>query len=305
MLKAALAKSLAFSRTFNERNLEYMWYPSWCLTLVDLVADCPNLIVAPQYPLYYSADALDKWQREMGIEDEEEGCDPDDGEFDPDDEEVDPNAEEFDLDDEEVDPDYEEVPAVRGRATAFAGPPVRAPSHSIEPEEDVSMDFEDDGSVATIPGRGGEDDNDRYGGWRITEVSVPLIVEEKRFPSRSLSGPALATRIKGHIADAMYQLHQQAAHLFLSDSKPQSVMVIGACGPYWSNTTIDRGNIDNIMDVLAGPISKKRLAEKVESILLRWSKPLCLDVARSNARLGTVYDRLRALSPVMDDLLEN
>jgi len=33
-----------------------MWYPLWCHTLTDLISDLPNVIVAPQYPLYVTQD---------------------------------------------------------------------------------------------------------------------------------------------------------------------------------------------------------------------------------------------------------
>jgi hypothetical protein len=51
--KSCLETSYAFSRTFNSRNLEFYWYPLWCHTLFVLVENVPNLIVAPQFPLWF------------------------------------------------------------------------------------------------------------------------------------------------------------------------------------------------------------------------------------------------------------
>ncbi|KAI0057920.1 hypothetical protein BV25DRAFT_1339522 [Artomyces pyxidatus] len=53
---AILAKSFAFSRTINPRNLEHHWYPLWSRFLNDLVSDIPNLLVFPQYPIWVVAE---------------------------------------------------------------------------------------------------------------------------------------------------------------------------------------------------------------------------------------------------------
>ncbi|RDB21432.1 hypothetical protein Hypma_011876 [Hypsizygus marmoreus] len=49
--RALFARCLAYSRTFNPRNIEFYWYPSWNHQLFEIVAPFPNLFVAPQYPL--------------------------------------------------------------------------------------------------------------------------------------------------------------------------------------------------------------------------------------------------------------
>ena len=51
--KTILQQSFAFSRICNPRNTEFFWYAVWGETLSDLVADIPNLIVAPQYPAWF------------------------------------------------------------------------------------------------------------------------------------------------------------------------------------------------------------------------------------------------------------
>ncbi|OAX31899.1 hypothetical protein K503DRAFT_870435, partial [Rhizopogon vinicolor AM-OR11-026] len=63
--KAILETSFAFSYTFNPRNLEYHWYPLWNQTLSDMVSDVPNVIVAPQYPIWFVPQ-----DDEVGNEDE-------------------------------------------------------------------------------------------------------------------------------------------------------------------------------------------------------------------------------------------
>ncbi|KAG2362607.1 hypothetical protein BDR07DRAFT_1011984 [Suillus spraguei] len=73
--KTILETSLAFSRTHNSRNTEYFWYPLWDQTLSDLVSDIPNLIVAPQFSLWYAPIDDD-------VEDVDEGEDEGEGEDD-------------------------------------------------------------------------------------------------------------------------------------------------------------------------------------------------------------------------------
>jgi hypothetical protein len=213
-LKATFAKSLAYSRVFNNRNLEHMWYPYWCSTLFDLVANRPHLIVAPQYPLYFSNDDVAEWHDEKGIvEEEPEG--PEDG---------------CDFDNIDLDLDWE-VSVTGGEAASVAG----ASSESSLADE--SMEFEGY-SFSTTPGRGVSEvfadfavlhveatrtnamrpNFYRYDTWDITRVSVPLLVEEKRFASRSLGGNKLKQRINVLIGAAAHQLLHQAAHVFLRDS---------------------------------------------------------------------------------------
>jgi hypothetical protein len=70
----------------------------------------------------------------------------------------------------------------------------------------------------------------RYGGWRITAASVGLLVEVKRFPSRSLTGREQESQIRGPLTEAKDDLIEQAGHLFLQDTNLNSVLVIAATG---------------------------------------------------------------------------
>jgi len=288
IFKATLAKSLAFSRTFNNRNLEFPWYPCWGSTLFDLVADRSNLIVAPQHPLYFSDEDIERWGDDMGSETAEEGCDP-----------------------------YES----EGPPPTIAAPhgPVPPPvlSTNITLDDYEYMECDPDASFSTTPGRrvsevyvdyaiihvdaSSCETPARYSGWQITQMSVPLLVEQKRFASRSLGGPELMRSIKGCISEAICQLHQQAAHLFVVDIEATSVMAIGACGPYWSDMIIERNNIPNIIEqvTMGKTMSKAHLTAEVKANLFaRWTEPLLLDTPESNIRFHNIYERLCALGPV-------
>ena len=211
--KAILEKSFAFSQTCNPRNLEYHWYPTWNQVLSDLVIDVPNLIVAPQYPIWF-----------VPQNDEENGdaSDPEETE-----------------DDEDIsDPEQIQDDGDNGGAD--------------DPEEMVVSDDEDhvmaDVSFAsTLPEKGAKSaivdfaiihltavpqpkHTTRYNGWRITQANVGLLVEVKKFASRSLTGAELEHAVQGRIAGARDDLINQAAHLFVQDECKDSVMAIAAAG---------------------------------------------------------------------------
>ncbi|KAG1814780.1 uncharacterized protein BJ212DRAFT_1362160 [Suillus subaureus] len=50
---------LALFRTSNPGNIKYYWYSLWAHTSTDLAADVPNLLVAPQFPVWF----VPEWQR--------------------------------------------------------------------------------------------------------------------------------------------------------------------------------------------------------------------------------------------------
>jgi len=134
---------------------------------------------------------------------------------------------------------------------------------------------------------------ERYGGWRITAASVGLLVEVKRFPSRSLTGREQESQILESLAEAKNELIEQAGYLFLQDTNMDSVLAIAATGPYWSGTMICRGDVDETM---------RRLSAKDPSYLapgkqgpdrkLKWNNALRIDVPRSRNRLRTIYNTL-------------
>jgi len=287
--KAILEKSFAFSRTFDPRNLEYHWYPLWNQTLSDLVSRVPNLIIAPQYPLWFVP------QGDEEIED-------------------DGNS------DDENDP--EEVKAsIRGsrtESTVLEGDDddqvvadMSFASESTMPEKyakSVIVDF-------AIINLGGvplqQKQNTHYGGWRITRADVGLLVEVKRFASRSLT-PASAELEKAlelRISEAGDDLINQAAHLFLQDEGKDFVLAIAAAGNssthvhrthhdhhsllglYWRSTKIYRDDVkETMIDIQELDPTYQVHARK--DVRLEWSSLLRLDLAQSNDHLQTIYNSL-------------
>ncbi|KAG1720481.1 hypothetical protein EDB19DRAFT_1964635 [Suillus lakei] len=178
--KAILETSLAFSRTFNSRNIEFPWYALWNQTLCDLVADVPNLIVTPQFPVCIAAQCKAVASKK-----------PDDNED-------------------------------EGGAGDISFASTVAEKHA----DSVVVDF----VILNLTAQPQSGWKSRYGGWRIAAASVDLLVEVKRFASRSATGKAQEALIFEKIVEARGDLLNQAAHLFIQDSKKKSVLGIAAAG---------------------------------------------------------------------------
>ncbi|KAG2360048.1 hypothetical protein BDR07DRAFT_1611017 [Suillus spraguei] len=281
--KTRLEMSYAFSRTFNSRNLEFYWYPLWCQTLCDLVADVPYLIVAPQFPVWI-VDHNDQ------LEGADDGGDP-----------------------EEV----EELEKTTRGEQASAGD-MQALDNDAE-EEDHELEVGDLSFASTAPEKDTkgvlvdftvvhltavpqpqQEEESRYGGWRITAVNACLLVEVKRFASRSLEGNDLDEDIKLRIEEARNDVIAQAGYLFLQDETKDSVMVIAAAGPYWSGATIHRDDVKRTMDQLSNNDPNYRPpSEQLFDLIPKWNTILRLDGASSTvaseARLRTICKKMKEI----------
>ncbi|KAG2084120.1 uncharacterized protein F5147DRAFT_659947 [Suillus discolor] len=267
--KARLETSYAFSRTFNSRNMEFYWYPLWCQTLFDLVADVPNLIVAPQFPVWIvkqndqlegandgdDPEEVEEWVAQAASEGVAAGTQVPAN-----------NQEELEEGDHEADSEVGNM--------SFA-------STVLEKDaESVLVDF---GIVHLIAVPQAQE-KPRYGGWRITAASACLLVEVKRFVSRSLKDKELDAEIRTHIQEARMDLISQAGHLFIQDKTKQSVMAIAAAGPYWSGTTIHRGDVERTMHQISSyDPSYRPPGENLVDQRPKWNKILRLDGASSTA----------------------
>lgn len=116
----------------------------------------------------------------------------------------------------------------------------------------------------------------------IIGEDVKLLVEVKRFPSRSLSGTELNEQIRLQLMEFKADLCRQAAHFFLLDENKQCVRVICAAGPYWSETEISCGDI---------PYTLARLSKtenKVRDKPLKWGRPRRIGSESSNTHFRRI-----------------
>ncbi|KAG1732984.1 hypothetical protein EDB19DRAFT_2041363 [Suillus lakei] len=282
--KTRLETSYAFSRTFNSRNMEFYWYPLWCQTLFDLVAGVPNLIVAPQFPVWIV-------KHNDQLEGADDGDDPEEVE------EPERTAQEeqgvaggiqVPGNNVEGEGDHEPEPDSEAGDISFAS---TVPENNTE---SVLVDF----AVVSLTAMPQSEEKLRYGGWRITAATTCLLVEVKRSASRSLKNDELDAEIKMHIEEARSDLVSQAGLLFLQDKTKDSIMAIAAAGPYWSGTTIHRGDVMRTMDQLSNDDPSYRPpGNRLSDRKLQWNKILRLDgassVAASEARLRTICKKMR------------
>lgn len=270
--KAILETSYGFSRTFNPRNIEFSWYPLWGQILSDLVADVPHLIVYPQFPVWVVHEDVD--------EDQDDGDDPEEVE-----EVVMDDQPEGEQDDTSLNDDDDDVEGVGTGNISFSS------TIAVKDARGVVVDF----AILSLTVVPEAEQKDRYGGWRITTASVGLLVEVKRFASRSLKGEELDLMILAQVEEAREDLVEQAGYLFLQDEKNTSVKCIAAAGPYWSGTTIYRTDIGGTIHRISAKDPDYRPSGKKTDRKPRWTKILRVDCAPSMARLYTLYTKLENL----------
>lgn len=284
--KTILETSFAFSRTFNSRNIEFHWYALWAQILSDLVADVPNLIVVPQFPVWYVPTKDD---------DDDDDDDEDDGDEDDDEDDDDDDEDEGDGDDpEEIDllppgssPEDEDEEFGCG-----AGDVSFASTVPQKDAEQVLADF----SILHLKAAAQPQQMDRYGGWAITEVNIGLLVEVKRSASRSLEGQEQSEAISEKIKEACDDLITQAAHVFIQDLDKKYVYAIAASGPYWRGTTIHRTQVLGTMHFYADKDpSYQPPKEQPTDRKLRWNQIIRVDLPSSIKRLQTIYNNLKKM----------
>ncbi|KAG1894056.1 uncharacterized protein F5891DRAFT_1063703 [Suillus fuscotomentosus] len=256
---AILRTSLAYSRTFNPRNLEYHWYPLWDYALSNLVRKTPNLIVFPQFPLWF-----------IPSDDDGEVEEAEDGD----------NLEEMDA----VEPHQAPAPISPADDDDFIDEGVSLASTTAEPKaRGVLVDF----AIISVKAGKESQHKERYGGWRITGVDVGLLVEIKRSASRSLKGKAFERALSERLGEAIHDLFDQAVCLFLENPTKHSVMAMAVAGPYWCNTTITRAAVKNAMERRS--TKDPSYSKKKNSIpSLRWSSTVRLYSALSDQRLQNI-----------------
>ncbi|KAG1795594.1 hypothetical protein EV424DRAFT_1446701 [Suillus variegatus] len=281
--KAILATSLAFSRTLNSRNVEYLWYPLWNQILYELVADIPNLVLAPQFPVWFVPDD------DEDDEDENDGDDPEEI-IQPPEEQPTKEAPENQNNQNEHEDDE--------AAEAAAGDISFASTVPQKNAEGVIVDFVILHLKAVAQPQ--PELKTRYGGWRITAASVGVLIEVKRFVSRSLAGENQTTEILSRIMEACSDLIDQAACVFLRNPNTDSVLAIATAGPYWRGATIRPINVRKAMHrISAKDPSYQAPGEQSPDKNIHWNDILRVDHPRSRDRLQTIYRSLKKMG-VMD-----
>jgi hypothetical protein len=311
-IKTRLSTSYCASYQFNPRNLERPWYGRWNLTLNNLIGSFDNMIVTPQFPIWFdpgdaNSDGEDAF---MSLFDEDDEAA--DSSYEPASE-----GQQGSGDDEVLDSSDEA--ASDGQQGSWGAPgtdplnlfqyderdPDELPTPHVEDEDcsseaDLSRD-----SMFTIPdGRATERLPDfaiihllakqlpapfprfeSLAGLQITHQCCAVLVEVKANPSRKLRGRALKTGIIALLAIAREGLGYQSYHLFQKYLHAKSTIAIAAAGEYWTHRVILREEAPTAM----GPFLDMVLWES-----LQWPKYVKLRTPQSDLRFQEIHDLLSA-----------
>ena len=311
-VKSKLMKSLSASFRFNRRNMENPWYGLWTHELLKMAEPFNNLVIVPQYALWFTMpddepdyESIDEVDEDAVSEIGDEGDDLDEGGT----HEPDNSDDELDLlrDKDESD---DELDILRDK------------DESIEPIEDQNpaaqnTEQDPDRSIAesliTVPdGSAPQLTPDfvalhilaeklrfptnahlrrRYehrAGYRITHECCPLIVEIKTFPSRNLTPAKFQRELASRLGDAQKDLGYQCYHLFKRYKHAFRTIAVIASGDHWTHLIVRRS------DVPRGAGDEMN-AETWES--LEFPDAVILGTPASDLRMGEISDYLRDTKP--------
>jgi len=207
--------------------MENPWYGLWALELLRITEPFNNIVVVPQYALWYTMPAEElacEEAEEIGEDSVSEDDDDDDTDADGEDENNDQDDSEDELDcfrdkDEGVEPikqeyphaeDTEQDPDTSIALSLFTIPDGSAPEvfpdfvvlHILAKELKAPTN-------ALLRHR-----YERRGGFRIIHECCPLVMEIKSFPERRLKPTRLRKEIVARLDDAKQDLGFQCYHLF-------------------------------------------------------------------------------------------
>ncbi|KAH7903297.1 hypothetical protein BJ138DRAFT_1120527 [Hygrophoropsis aurantiaca] len=215
-VKAFLARSFGYSRKFNERNIEFFWYPIFNHALVDLVSGLPNFVVAPQFPAHVTAEWLD-----------EHGYNDDDDE---------PQVEEAEDGD---DFNVIDIADASGSVPRF----LRILPRNLLADLSIS-------STTTTPGHDVDgvvtDFAVIYLGGRIRKYS-------KRYGHFDIEeGDAAIRALTRAIEKAKNQALIQAAYFFVKFPKTKQITAIAAVSLYWTSAKLTEDHVATHMELIKG-----------------------------------------------------
>ncbi|OCH94589.1 hypothetical protein OBBRIDRAFT_100909 [Obba rivulosa] len=302
-MKGILARSLGYSRQFNERNLEFHWYPLWGHILHETFRDMETVIVTHQWPVWLDPREIRPDNEDDTPETSREG---EDFEGKPGFMEV-PSEHTQDLP-SAVGEEYCDGETEFQESASFysSGPTVamRYVSSQVVDEAVLVLD--------AIPVTNWEFFW-RYFGYRIRAIHVPVIIEIKRSCKRDLDAKEAEKMVRRIIATMSRQILRQAAYIFASHPHMDELIAIAAVGCYWSHAVIrraDRVSTAELNEIRKGT-SKTGYKNVIDTVQADpWHNAAPLGSSESNKR----FEEIRAyvqqfIVPVpahqsLDDIVE-
>ena len=293
--KSKLIKSLSASFRFNRRNMENPWYGLWVHELQKLVEPFNNLVVIPQYTLWFTMpddepgyESIEEVDEDAVSEIDVEGVDLE-GESDNSDDELDL----FRDKDESTEPFEDQNPAAQNTEqdpdtsitnSLFTVPDGSAPQ--LTPDFVVLHILAEKIRFPTNARL-----RRRYehrAGYRIIHECCPVIVEIKSFPSRSVTPPRFKKELISRLGDAKEDLGYQCYHLFKKYKHALRTIAIIASGDHWTHLIVKRS------DVPRGDGDEMNV-ESWDS--LKFPGAVILGTPASDLRMEEILDYLRERKP--------
>jgi hypothetical protein len=256
-------KSLCSSFRYNPWNLENPWYGVWAQELVRITEPFNNIIVVPQYALWFTmSDEEPEYEDVKEIDEDaasEEGDDSDDGEDQAQGEGTnntqDDSADELDCLTER-DTDESTQPITQDASPAPAAQPEQDPDTSfalslLSAHDGMAPElFPDFVALHILAKELNAPTNaelrrrfERRAGFRIIHECCPVIMEIKPFPGRRLKPTKLKRELAGKLAEALEDLGYQCYHLFKKYEHAVRTIAIAASGDHWSHHVIFRTEV--------------------------------------------------------------
>jgi hypothetical protein len=294
-------KSACGSFRYNQRNMENPWYGLWTLELLKLTQSFNNIVIIPQYALWYTLP-----EEESDIESVED-VDEDDVSEGGEDKNGDENDHESDSSDDEI--------------NLFKDLDESAEAIKVEDPEILNIERDPDTSLAesllTIPDGSAPQvipdfvalhiraeklkfpskarhrrRYDQRAGYRIIHECCPLVVEIKAFPTRKQTPGSFRRMLSTRLANATQDLGTQCYHLFKMYEHALRTIVIAASGDYWTHLVVTRSDVPRA--------AEDGLNSEAWDDLV-FPSPVALGTPDSDRRMKEIADYFRAVKPAQSE----
>lgn len=253
-LKGRLMTSACTSFRYNPRNTENPWYGLWTLELLKLAQSFNNIIIVPQYALWYtlpeqesdieSVEEIDEDDISEGGKQDESGEENDQSERSESDDEInflkdeDESVEAIRVEDPQI-LDIEQDPDTSLAESLFTIPDGSAPQ--VIPDF-VALHIQ--AEELKYPSKARHKRRyEQRAGYRIIHECCPLVVEIKARPSRRLKPAKFRRMLSSRLANATQDLGTQCYHLFKMYEHALRTIVIAASGDYWTHRIVTRADV--------------------------------------------------------------
>ncbi|KAF8811528.1 hypothetical protein BYT27DRAFT_7089352 [Phlegmacium glaucopus] len=292
-------KSVSASFRYNPRNMENPWYGLWAHELLKMAEPFNNLIIVPQYTLWFTMsddepvdEEIEEINEDTVSEIGDEGDDLDEGET----HESDDSDDEPDTlrdKDENIEPIEDQNPAT---LNAEQDPDTSITESLFTVRDGSAPQLTPDFVALHILAEKLRFPTnarlrrryERRAGYRITHGCCPLIMEIKSFPSRSLTPARFKRELAARLGTAKQELGFQCYHLFKRYQHALRTIAVIASGDHWTHLIVSRSDVPRG----AGDEMNTETWDSLE-----FPNAVILGTPASDLRMGEISDYLRHTKP--------